>query len=101
MWKLVGALVIVGTFITAGWVLEERYAKADDTKQNRIEIRINSLKDDIRWYQDQMTYIMSRCGKRDPNQLPEHAYKNYMDYKSKKENLDQELKIMIQKRNKF
>jgi hypothetical protein len=101
MWKLVGAFVIVGTFIAAGWVLEDRYAKADDTKQNRIEIRINSLKDDIRWYQDQMSYIMNRCNVRDPNKLPQHAHKNYYDYKLKKEDLDKELKIMMQKRGKF
>jgi len=97
MWKrifaILGALAVLGTFSSGIYFMEGRYAKADDVKQNRVNIRINSLKDNIRWYQDQMTYIMSRCGKRDPNQLPEYAFKNYMDYKAKKEELEKELAV--------
>jgi hypothetical protein len=66
---------------------------------NSISIRINSLKDDIRWYQDQMAFIMSRCGVRDPNQLPDHAYKNYRDYEEKKKELEKQLEYLLQKRN--
>lgn len=105
MWKriitIVGALVIVGGFITGGWILDDRYAKADDLKQNRIEDKIDQVKNDIRWYQDQMSYIMQRCGLRDPGKLPQYAYKNYNDYKIKKDTLDNELTTLMGKRNKF
>jgi hypothetical protein len=105
MWKKIlsvaGALIVLGGFVTTGWLLDDRYAKADDAKQNKTNIMINQHKNDIRWYQDQMSYIMTRCGVRDPNVLPTHAHKNYMDYKIKKEALDSELKILMQRRNRF
>ena len=95
MWKKIvagaGTLVLVGGFITAGWLMDDRYAKADDAKQNKSDITINGLKDNIRWYQDQMSYIMTRCNVRDPQKLPAYAYKNYYDYRIKKEALDKEL----------
>ena len=116
MWKkilsIAGALLVLGAVFTGGWILDDRYATADNVKQNKnyaeqnskrnkIDIQINQHKNDIRWYQDQMSYIMTRCGVRDPNALPQHAHKNYMDYKFKKETLNRELNIIMQKRNKF
>jgi hypothetical protein len=102
MWRkifaVLGALAVLGTFSGAIYFMEGRYAKAEDTTQNKINIKINSLKDDIRWYQDQMTYIMTRCNVRNPQQLPDHAYKNYMDYQQKKTELDKELQVEIKKR---
>ena len=102
MWKIIGALLTVGSLIMAGWLLDDRYAKADDVNKqlnkNQLEIQINSTKDEIRWYQDQMSYIMSRCGKNDPKDLPEHAFKNYIDYKNKKETLDKELNFLFDKK---
>lgn len=101
MWKKIitgiGTLVIVGGFITAGWLMDDRYAKADDAKQNKSDIKINGFKDGIRWYQDQMSYIMMRCNVRDPQKLPTHAYKNYQDYRIKKEALEKELSVEMQK----
>lgn len=102
MWKkiftVLGALAVLGTFSSGIYFMESRYAKADDARQNRVNIKINGIKDDIRWYQDQMTYIMSRCGTRDPNKLPEYAYQNYMNYKKQKEALEKELLIEMGKR---
>jgi hypothetical protein len=102
MWRrilsILGALAVLGTFASGIYFMEGRYAKADDTKQNKVSIRINSLKDYIRWYQDQMTYIKTRCGVRDPNKLPEHAYRNYIDYQNKKIELEKELNLEMQKK---
>ena len=84
MWKkvftILGALAVLGTFSGGIYFMESHYAKAEDATNNKIDIKINQHKNDIRWYQDQMTYIMTRCNVRDPNKLPEHAYKNYMHY---------------------
>lgn len=89
----------MGSVVT-GWVwIDDRFAKASVVASNSIEIKINSLKDDIRWYQDQMAYIMSRCGKRNPADLPEHAYREYMSYQKKKEELERQLQLLMQKRN--
>jgi hypothetical protein len=96
IWAVVGGLVVLGGVVTGGWVLDDRYAKAGDVKSNKKQIRINGLKDNIRWYQDQMSYIMTRCGVRDPNKLPEHAYRNYKDYQLKKQELDKELNAVMQ-----
>jgi hypothetical protein len=105
MWKKIitgiGTLVVFGSIASGVYFLESRYAKAEDANQNRLDIKINSVKDNIRWYQDQMSYIMNRCGVRDPNRLPTHAHKNYHDYRIKKESLDKELQILIQKKNKY
>lgn len=98
MLKIIGALITVATLVTVGWVLDDRYAKAGQAKQNQTDIKINQCRNDIRWYQDQMSYIMMRSGVRDPNRLPEYAYKSYMDYKIRKEDLDKELKILMQNR---
>ena len=102
MWKkifsILGALAVLGTFASGIYFMEGRYAKAEDAKQNKVNIRINSLKDDIRWYQDQMSYIMTRCGVRDPNQLPDHAYKNYVDYQNKKSELEKELAVEMNRK---
>ena len=102
MWKkiitIIGAFVLLGGFITGGWIMDDRYAKAGDAEQNKIDIKINGIKDDIRWYQDQMIYIMTRCGTRDPNTLPEYAHRNYRNYEIKKESLDRELNILMQQR---
>ena len=102
MWKVIGALITVGSLIMAGWLLDDRYAKADDVKneinKNQLEIQINTAKDEIRWYQDQMSYIMSRCNKNDPKDLPEHAFKSYNEYLNKKEFIDKELKTLFERR---
>ena len=97
MWKIIGALVVVGGLITSGWILDDRYAKADDAKQNKSDIRINGLKDNIRWYQDQMSYIMTRCNVRQPHKLPQGDYQTYQNYKIQKESLDKELTAEMQK----
>jgi len=89
--------------IVSGWVWVDSYfAKANIVEiieANAIDIRINTLKDGIRWYQDQMAYIMSRCGKRNPEELPEHAYKTYKDYEEKKKEMERELEVLMRKRN--
>lgn len=101
IWTGVGVLMVVGGIITAGWIMDDRYAAADDAKQNQVNIKINQHKNDIRWYQDQMSYIMTRCGVRNPNALPQYAHKNYIDYQIKKDALNTELQILMQQRNKF
>jgi hypothetical protein len=102
MWKkilsMAGALVVIGAIFTGGWILDDRYAKADDAKQNRSDIKINGLKDNIRWYQDQMSYIMTRCNVRNPNQLPQGDYQTYQNYHNQKVAFDKELQIQMQKR---
>jgi len=102
MWKkisgVLGALVLLGSLVSGYVWFDTKYAKAADVESNKIEIQIIQIKNDIRWYQDQMAYIMTRCNKRDPKDLPEHAYKNYMDYENKKEELDRQLNILMQKR---
>jgi len=102
MWKkatnIIGALVIIGGLISGYIWFDATYAKAADTEKNSLEIRINQTKNDVRWYQDQMVYIMSRCGKRNPNELPAHAYQNYESYRIKKEELENELTILMNKR---
>lgn len=102
MWKkivsIIGAVVLLGSVISGYVWFDSRYAKASDTEKNAIEIKINGLKDDIRWYQDQMSYIMSRCGKRDPKELPDHAYKNYIDYEQRKQALDKQLEALMRKK---
>ena len=45
-----------------------------------------------------MSYIMTRCGVRDPNQLPDHAYKNYVDYQNKKSELEKELAVEMNRK---
>lgn len=97
MWKIIGAFIVVGGLITSGWILDDRYAKADDAKQNRSDIRINGLKDNIRWYQDQMSYIMTRCNVRDPNLLPQNDFHTYTNYRTQKEQLDKDLSAEMQK----
>ena len=95
----IGTIIVLGSIVT-GWVWVDGYfGKSSVVAANTIDIKINSLKDDIRWYQDQMAFIMSRCGVRDPNQLPEHAYKNYQDYAVKKQELEKQLEYLLQKRN--
>jgi hypothetical protein len=95
----ISAILLLGSVVT-GWVWVDSYfGHAEVVAANTIDIKINSLKDDIRWYQDQMAFIMSRCGTRDPNELPDHAYKNYMDYKTKKEELEKQLELLLHKRN--
>ena len=105
MWKRIisigGSLIVLAAIFTSGWLVDDRYAKADDAKQNSTDIRINQHKNDIRWYQDQMSYIMTRCGIRDPNKLPQGDFQNYNNYKNQKDALDSELKILMQRRNKF
>lgn len=102
-WKrisaVIGAVLLMGSVISGYVWFDTKYASAADVQRNAIEIRINSLKDDIRWYQDQMAYIMNRCGVRDPKDLPDHAYQNYNDYQLKKEELEKQLQILFQKRN--
>lgn len=97
--SVVGAIVLMGSIVT-GWVwVDDRWAKSTAVAANTIDIRINSLKDDIRWYQDQMAYIMNRCGTRDPEALPEHAHREYKNYQQKKEELERQLQLLMQKRS--
>jgi len=102
IWKkvtsIVAAFILLGSVISGYIWFDTKYAKAADTKTNRINIEVNQLKADIRWYQDQMSYIMSRCGVKEPFKLPDHAFKNYTDYKIKKEELDKELNILMQRK---
>ena len=95
--SIVGAVALLASVAGYVYFSEDRYAKAADLKQNYTGDRVSDLKSNIRWYQDQMVYIMSRCGKRDPKDLPEHAYKSYMDYKAQKDQADTELKSAMSK----
>ena len=98
IWKIVVGALIVGSLIGGGWLLDDRYAKADDAKQNKSDITINGLKDNIRWYQDQMSYIKTRCNVRDPNKLPPNDYQTYENYRIQKEQLDLELQVEMRKK---
>ena len=61
-----GAVVLIASVTGVAYFLEDRYAKADDLKYNYQQDRVRDLKSNIRWYQDQMSWIMNRCGKQDP-----------------------------------
>ena len=91
-------MIVLAAIFTSGWLIDDRYAKADDAKQNKTDININGLKDNIRWYQDQMSYIKTRCNVRDPNKLPPNDYQTYENYRLQKEQLDKELQIEMRKK---
>ena len=102
MWKnvsaIIGAVVLLGTVI-GGWVwFDATYAKAGDVRANQMDIRINGLKDDIRWYQDQQSYIMNRCGTKDPSKLPDYAVDQFRSYDLKKQELERQLDVLQQQR---
>ena len=102
MWKkisgVIGALILIGSVISGYMWFDTTYAKAYDMRVNRIDIQINQLRNDIRWYQDQMSYIMTRCNVRNPNQLPQHAYQNYVQYQNSLNQLEKQLNILIKAR---
>lgn len=95
----VGTVLMLGGIVTGFVWVDERYGKSALVAANSIDIKINSLQDNIRWYQDQMAFIMSRCGVRDPSQLPEHAYQNYRNYEIKKQEIEKQLEYLFKKRN--
>jgi hypothetical protein len=93
----ISALMVIGGFI-GGWVWVDSYfAHADEPKKNRIMIQKHIVKDDIRWYQDQQTYIRSKYGVNRPEDLPSHAYDQYEYYEREKKALEEELKNLIRK----
>ena len=90
-----GAVVLIASVTGVAYFLEDRYAKADDLKYNYQQDRVRDLKSNIRWYQDQMSWIMNRCGKQDPKDLPVHAFNSYESYRHQKEILDAQLKAEL------
>lgn len=102
MWKkisgVLGALILIGSVVTGYIWLDTNYAKAYDMKVNRIDIQINQLRNDIRWYQDQMTYLMTRCNVKNPNQLPQYAYHNYVQYQNSLNQLKIQLDALMKAR---
>jgi len=105
MWKkvtsIIGALILVSSLVT-GWIwIDSRYAKADSVQINRLDIQINNLQSNIRWYQDQMYYLLSRAGVNDPKQLSPHIFQTYCSYQTQKEVLEKQLVVLLQQRSKF
>jgi len=94
----IGTVITIGSVIM-GWVwVDSHFGKAYMVENNAIDIKINSIKDNIRWYQDQMAFIMSRCGVGDPSQLRPHTYENYKSYEVKKQELEKQLEYLFQKK---
>ena len=91
----IAAISVILGAIAGFYLVDDRYAKASDLKQNYKADKIDTLKNNIRWYQDQMSYIMNRCGKRDPKQLPEYAYGSYRKYEQNKNAAELELNSLL------
>ena len=102
MWKkisgVIGAVILLGSVVSGYIWFDSRYAKASEAKKNAIEIKINGIKDDIRWYQDQMSYLLTRYGKRDCKNLPDGAYQSYKDYEKRKKELELQLTVLMGQR---
>jgi len=91
-----GIIVIIISFLISAYsYIDLKYAKALDVKRNTVNIKINQVQSNIRWYQDQMIYIMSKHNVRDSNKLPLDAFNNYRHYKIQKNTLEKELTALI------
>ena len=95
--SIVGAVVLMGSIAGGVYFMETHYATAEDLKANYKMDRVHQLRSDIRWYQDQMNYVMSRCGVRDPGKLPAYAYESYERDRKNKEQAEAELKTALER----
>jgi hypothetical protein len=105
MWKkttsIIGALILLSSLVT-GWIwIDSRYAKASSVEANRLDIQINNIQSNIRWYQDQLYYILSRAGVNDPRQLPPQTYQMYCSYEAQKQMLEKQLVVLLQQRGRY
>ena len=102
MWKkvfsIITAVVLIGSIAPAYIWFDSTYARADNVKQNTIEIQKQRLMNDIRWYEDRQQQVMDRCNVRSKAALPSHAYQRYVEYERKIKELERELQLLMNKR---
>lgn len=98
MWKKVlsiaGAIVLLSSLIAGSIKLNEHFATAFELRQNQVQDRIDTLESNIRWYNDQQRYLRNSYGVRDPQNLPNFAFEDYMDYEKSKQQDQDKLKAL-------
>jgi hypothetical protein len=100
-WKkllsIAGAIVLLASLTGGAIKVTEKFATAESVRQNSLQIKKDRLKDDIRWYQDQMRYLLDKYNVRNCMQLPREAFNSYQQYQDNKTLLERELNGLMGK----
>ena len=92
---ILGAVIVLGGISAGILTIEDRYAKADDLKQEKTRLSVHVIQDQIRFLQNQMWGIMDRCQVKQPYELSGDAKAHYREYESQKKVLEVQLSSIM------
>ena len=91
--SIISAIALLASVSLAAFFLEDRYAKADDLKNQNIRLTVHIAQDRIQFLQQQVWAMEDRCGK-DEAYMTSDQRARYREMKAEKERLEDRLRTL-------
>jgi len=91
--SIITAVVLIVSVTGAAFFLEDRYAKADDFKNNEARLTVHIAQDRIQFLQQQVWSLEDRCGKDERLMTPDQRTR-YRELTVEKKRLEDRLRAL-------
>ena len=89
--SILGAIILVVSVTGAAYFLEDRYAKADDLRDQDVRLTVHVAQDRINFLQQQIWAMEDRCGN-DPVRMTPDQRQRYREMLTEKKRLEDRLR---------